>query len=167
MASCSSRISALHAGNVAGLCAVKNVRIQKLISLNALTLSREEAGYYAIMIFFAGFMIYMLFLQIVVSNFVFPHPNYQCLTALRILYQKENNVKLWEKLTKLESHCKERKETEKYEGDRIAIAQFIRKFFKLEEKFSEEEILRVCGILQVGNKLSFYYLTCTHSLLVL
>ncbi|GLV35060.1 SET and MYND domain containing arthropod-specific member 1 [Carabus blaptoides fortunei] len=88
--------------------------------------------------------------RIVVSNFVFPHPNYQCLTILRILFQKENDAKLWEKLMKLESHCKERKETEKYENDRVSVAQFIRKFFKLEEKFTEEEILRICGILQVN-----------------
>lgn len=50
---------------------------------------------------------------------------------------------------KLQSHCEERQHTEKYESDRVTVAQFIKNFFKLEDEFSEEEILKMCGIVQV------------------
>lgn len=91
-----------------------------------------------------------MFLQINISDFVYPHPNYQCLIVLRCLYQKEHNKELWDKLMSLDSHCKDREGTEKYESDRITIAQFIRRFYQLEESFTEEEILKVCGVVQVN-----------------
>lgn len=101
------------------------------------------------------FLIYKLykvrnmFFQVSISNFIFPHPNYQSIFVLRCLYQKENNPEVWNKLMKLQSHCEERKGTEKYEADKTCIAQFIRKFYKLEDKFTEEEILKICGVVQV------------------
>lgn len=78
-----------------------------------------------------------------------PHPNYQSITVLRCLYQRDHDEKLWAKLQALESHCDDRRGTEKWNHDRKMVAEFIWKFFKLEGKFSEEEIMKCCGILQV------------------
>jgi len=55
---------------------------------------------------------------------------------------------MWERLQSLQSHCAERKGTPHYEEDRVTVAQFVRRFFNLQD-FEEEEILRICGILQV------------------
>jgi len=55
---------------------------------------------------------------------------------------------MWERLQSLQSHCADRKGTPRYEEDRVTVAQFVRRFFNLQD-FEEEEILRICGILQV------------------
>lgn len=85
-----------------------------------------------------------------ITTFGMPHPNYQCITVLRCLYQRDHNEKLWKKLQSLQSHCEERKGTDKWNNDKKMIADFIWKFFKLECTFSEEEIMRCCGILQIN-----------------
>lgn len=87
--------------------------------------------------------------QITISTFGSTHPSYQCVTVLRCLYQKQFLSETWKKIDLLQSHCAERKLTSKYEKDRVSIAQFILNFFKLRQVFTEEEILRVCGILMV------------------
>ncbi|KAJ8926141.1 hypothetical protein NQ314_021523, partial [Rhamnusium bicolor] len=78
------------------------------------------------------------------------HPTYQCITVLRCLYQKQFLPEVWKKIELLQSHCEERKGTQKYEQDRVAVAQFIIRFFKLENVFTEEEIMKVCGIVLVN-----------------
>jgi hypothetical protein len=55
---------------------------------------------------------------------------------------------MWARLLSLQSHCEERRKTPRYEAERTTIAQFVRRFFGLEE-FDEGEILRICGIIQV------------------
>lgn len=79
-----------------------------------------------------------------------PHPNYQCITALRCLYQRDHNPKVWDKLQGLQSHCEERKNTDKWSHDKKMICNFISSFFKLENVFTEEEIMKICGIIQVS-----------------
>ncbi|KAJ8867004.1 hypothetical protein PR048_032866 [Dryococelus australis] len=86
-------------------------------------------------------------LQMNVKNFGCTHPLYQCVTVLRLLHLRSTNPTIWHKLSALESHCQQRQQTQRYEDDRVAVAQFARTFFKLSE-FSEEEILRACGIIQ-------------------
>ncbi|KAH1025994.1 SET domain-containing protein SmydA-8 isoform X1 [Dendroctonus ponderosae] len=88
--------------------------------------------------------------KITISTFGSIHPSYQCVTVLRCLYQKQFLSETWKKIDLLQSHCAERKLTSKYEKDRVSIAQFILNFFKLRQVFTEEEILRVCGILMVN-----------------
>ncbi|XP_023948158.1 SET domain-containing protein SmydA-8 [Bicyclus anynana] len=85
-----------------------------------------------------------------ITNFGTPHPNYQSITVLRCLYQRDNNQKLWAKLQALETHNDDRRGTEKWNYDRKMIAEFIWKFFKLEGKFNEEEIMTCCGIIQIN-----------------
>lgn len=88
------------------------------------------------------------FPQVSIRNFEVAHPMYQCVTVLRCLFLKDADPAAWEKISSLESHCQHRKGTPKYEADRVAVAQFVRRFFKVEH-VDEEEILRVCGIVQV------------------
>ncbi|KAL0871524.1 hypothetical protein ABMA27_005238 [Loxostege sticticalis] len=88
--------------------------------------------------------------KVSISTFGVPHPNYQSITVLRCLYQRDHDEKLWAKLQALESHCDDRRGTEKWNHDRKMVAEFIWKFFKLEGKFSEEEIMKCCGILQIN-----------------
>jgi hypothetical protein len=90
-------------------------------------------------------------LQVTVRNYLQPHPIYRCVTTLRCLYLRDSNPVLWERLRSLESHCPERKKTSQYEEDRVTVAQFARRFFQLQD-FEEEEILRMCGILQVRSE---------------
>lgn len=53
---------------------------------------------------------------------------------------------------KLESHNDKRKGSEKYESDRSFIAQFLYRFFKVTpQEYTEEDILKVCGIIQVSD----------------
>ncbi|KAJ9593991.1 hypothetical protein L9F63_014586, partial [Diploptera punctata] len=87
--------------------------------------------------------------KVSVRNFLQDHPMYQSVTVLRYLYQRNSNPMLWDKLQTLESHCEQRKKLPKYEEDRVTVAQFVRRFFNCQD-FTEEEILRICGILQVN-----------------
>ncbi|CAI6343887.1 unnamed protein product [Macrosiphum euphorbiae] len=89
--------------------------------------------------------------KIEIKDFTNPHPSYQSITVIRCLYQKHNNPEVWAKLTKLESHCASRRGGSKYETDRIWIADHLRRFFKLDPtEWPADEILRVCGIVQVN-----------------
>lgn len=88
--------------------------------------------------------------KISITTFGEPHPNYQCITTLRCLYQRDNNNKLWTKLQAMESHCEDRKDTDKWNNDKKIVCQFIWNFFKLENTFSEDEIMRCCGIIQIN-----------------
>ncbi|KAH9632380.1 hypothetical protein HF086_011880 [Spodoptera exigua] len=74
----------------------------------------------------------------------------KCITVLRCLYQRDHNKKLWDKIQALQSHCEDRKNTDKWNNDKKMVADFIWKFFKLEGTFSEEEIMKCCGILQIN-----------------
>lgn len=89
--------------------------------------------------------------KISIRNFGITHPSYSCITVLRILYQKQFLPEIWKKIKQLQSHHEERRGTQKYEQERLQIAQFILKFFKLDGVFSEEEIMRVCGIVTVNS----------------
>ncbi|XP_060522819.1 SET domain-containing protein SmydA-8-like isoform X2 [Cylas formicarius] len=88
--------------------------------------------------------------KVTISTFGTVHPSYQCITALRCLYQKQFLSNIWKKLDLLESHCEQRKSTPKYQNERITVAQFILRFFKLKKIFTEEDIMRICGIIMVN-----------------
>ncbi|KAF6214048.1 hypothetical protein GE061_011778 [Apolygus lucorum] len=88
--------------------------------------------------------------KVKISQFTSPHPTYSCVTPLRALFLKSKDPWAWEKLTSLESHTEERKQDGKYEQDRFSVAAFLRRFYKLEKEFSEEEILKISGIIQIN-----------------
>lgn len=86
-----------------------------------------------------------------INDFTIPHPSYQSIIVIRCLYQKQNNSGVWAKLTRLESHCTSRRGGYKYESDKIWIADYLYRFFKLDpSEYTTDEILRVCGIVQVN-----------------
>lgn len=86
-----------------------------------------------------------------IKNFTIPHPSYQSIMVIRCLYQKNNNPDVWDKLNSLESHCTSRRGGSKFEADKIWIADYLHRFFKLDPaEWSTDEILRVCGIVQVN-----------------
>ena len=87
--------------------------------------------------------------QVSIRHFNIIHPSYQCITALRCLHQKQFLPEVWERLDGLESHCDERKSTQKYQMEKKTVVEFIRRFFKL-DCFDDEELLRICGILMVN-----------------
>lgn len=62
---------------------------------------------------------------------------------------KETKVETWDKLIQLESHCDERRGSVLWLNDREGVAKFIQRFFKC-NKWSEEEILKVAGIVQIN-----------------
>ncbi|XP_050677182.1 SET domain-containing protein SmydA-8 [Leptidea sinapis] len=88
--------------------------------------------------------------KVTITNYGDPHPNYQCITVLRCLYQRDHNQILWEKLQALESQCEARRRTPKWQSDKKMIADFICNFFKLGKLFSEDEIMKCCGIIQMN-----------------
>ncbi|CAH1400343.1 unnamed protein product [Nezara viridula] len=88
--------------------------------------------------------------KVKISNFTTPHPTYACITPLRLLYAKHTDSKLWAKISSLESHPEERKKDGKWEQERFAVAKLLRRFYKLEEEVTEDEILEICGIIQIN-----------------
>lgn len=87
--------------------------------------------------------------KVSLKQFFSPHPTYQCVTTLRCLMMKETKVETWDKLIELESHCEERRGSVLWLNDREGVAKFIQRFFKC-SKWSEEEILKMAGIVQIN-----------------
>uniref|UniRef100_A0A1B6KW78 MYND-type domain-containing protein n=1 Tax=Graphocephala atropunctata TaxID=36148 RepID=A0A1B6KW78_9HEMI len=85
-----------------------------------------------------------------ISHFISPHPSYECITALRMCYARDNNPTLWAKLKSLQSHTEDRKDTQKYKEDTRSIAQFLRRFYKIEDEFTDTEIMDIWGVVQVN-----------------
>lgn len=79
-----------------------------------------------------------------------PHPTYQCMIVLRCLLLKDNAPEKWEKLIRLESHSDERRGSIQWCNDREGVAKFIPRFFKCDNKWTEEEILHMSGIVQIN-----------------
>lgn len=89
--------------------------------------------------------------RVSVKHFGISHPIYRCIVVLRCLYQKLFLPKVWKRIDCLEAHREERQANcMSYEEERVNVAQFILKFFKLGGSFSEEDIMRVCGIVTVS-----------------
>ncbi|XP_037960921.1 SET domain-containing protein SmydA-8 isoform X2 [Teleopsis dalmanni] len=75
-----------------------------------------------------------------------------CITPLRILLAKENDPIRWEReIAQMEYHDRERRAlTEIWNADRINIAQYLRGPCMLADRFSEDLIMQVVGILEVN-----------------
>lgn len=78
-------------------------------------------------------------------------PQYECITPLRVLLAKEKYPEKWESEVKvLESHAKERRNTEMWEVETINVVNFLQKVCKLKNRFSEDLIHFVCGVLETN-----------------
>ncbi|XP_013101327.2 SET domain-containing protein SmydA-8 isoform X2 [Stomoxys calcitrans] len=75
-----------------------------------------------------------------------------CITPLRVLLAKEADPERWEKeVAPMEYHDKERREnSELWNADLVNIAQYLRGPCKLGDRFSEDLIMQVVGILEVN-----------------
>jgi len=80
-----------------------------------------------------------------------PYPVYEVITILRCLYLKQTFDAKWKKLRELEPHEEARKKNGKYDRDAATMLRVIREFLKIPEStFSTQEILDVCGVLNVN-----------------
>lgn len=92
-----------------------------------------------------------------IRNFGMPHPSYQSMATLRCLALKDSQPAKWRRLLEMEGHWEERKNSPRHEQERFGVAQFILRVFpKLKDEFSEEDILRVCGIMNVRQRMTVW-----------
>ncbi|XP_037049425.1 SET domain-containing protein SmydA-8-like [Bradysia coprophila] len=74
-----------------------------------------------------------------------------CITPLRFLLQKEVNPKRWDaEIALMEHHVERRRLTEQWNADQQNVVQYLCGPCKLQDRFSEELIQQVCGILEVN-----------------
>jgi len=90
-------------------------------------------------------------LQMPASCYNKPYPIYEVVTILRCLSLKQTSDSKWKKLRELEPHEEARKKNGKYDRDIATMLRVIREFLKIPESlFSNQEILDVCGVLNVN-----------------
>uniref|UniRef100_A0A146L8D6 Protein msta, isoform A n=2 Tax=Lygus hesperus TaxID=30085 RepID=A0A146L8D6_LYGHE len=82
-----------------------------------------------------------------------PGPQLESITPLRALLASEKDLKRWEsEVVSLMDHNSLRKENQEvWEAERINVVEFLRNRCKLSERFSEDLIRKVCGILEVNS----------------
>lgn len=80
-----------------------------------------------------------------------PHPMYQCVSPIRSLLLKDVAPKKWQQLNELESHQNLRRGSAQWKNDVEGIAKSLPRIFKVEkDKYPEDEIMRITGILQIN-----------------
>ncbi|KAL7741377.1 hypothetical protein ACLKA6_013817 [Drosophila palustris] len=79
-------------------------------------------------------------------------PQLDCITPLRVLLAKESQPERWlNEVAPMEHHEQARRENaDVWHADRVNIAQYLRGPCKLAERFSEELIMQVVGVLEVN-----------------
>ncbi|XP_064542028.1 SET domain-containing protein SmydA-8 isoform X2 [Drosophila montana] len=79
-------------------------------------------------------------------------PQLDCITPLRVLLAKEAQPERWiNEVAPMEHHEQARRENaDVWHADRVNIAQYLRGPCKLAERFSEELIMQVVGVLEVN-----------------
>ncbi|KAK3925491.1 SET domain-containing protein SmydA-8, isoform A [Frankliniella fusca] len=78
-------------------------------------------------------------------------PQYECITPLRVLLAKEKDPARWEREVKvLMTHSDKRKANPQWGANQVNVVDFLRKRCKLEERFSEDAVHEVIGILEVN-----------------
>ncbi|ALC41160.1 CG8503 [Drosophila busckii] len=87
--------------------------------------------------------------KVSVQEFNGPHPLYNCISTVRCLLINETNPANAEKFKQLEALEQTRRGSNQWKADLASIGQFIPKFFRT-QKFSEDEIMRAVGALQIN-----------------
>ncbi|EDW52515.1 SET domain-containing protein SmydA-8 isoform X1 [Drosophila sechellia] len=79
-------------------------------------------------------------------------PQLDCIMPLRVLLAKEANPERWDnEVAPMEHHKEERqKDADVWHADRVNIAQYLRGPCQLANRFSEELIMQVVGVLEVN-----------------
>ncbi|XP_077295415.1 SET and MYND domain containing, arthropod-specific, member 3 [Arctopsyche grandis] len=87
-----------------------------------------------------------------VSDSTKPCLQFDCITPLRMLLSKEKNPVRWEKeVAVMEDHETERRQKPTWDVDNVNIVGYLREPCKLRDRFPEEIIQKVCGILEVNS----------------
>ncbi|VVC87245.1 unnamed protein product [Leptidea sinapis] len=78
-------------------------------------------------------------------------PQLDCITPLRMLLAKERDPSRWQQeIDMMETHTEERKKQASWAADYNNIVNFLLNHCKLGARFTEEDIIRVCGIIAVN-----------------
>lgn len=88
--------------------------------------------------------------KISMKQYFNPHPMYQWITTLRCLLLSHQSPEKYNKLLKLESHCDERRGTLQWQNDSNNIAKFILRFFNCSNRWTEDIIMKMNGIVQIN-----------------
>ncbi|XP_046392646.1 uncharacterized protein LOC124160706 [Ischnura elegans] len=79
------------------------------------------------------------------------NPMLQCITPLRLLLGKEKDPARWaEEVEPMEAHMEKRRNTLNWNSDLVNVSGFLRKACRLAEKYSDDDVLWACGVLQVN-----------------
>ncbi|KAJ1521110.1 hypothetical protein ONE63_002812 [Megalurothrips usitatus] len=78
-------------------------------------------------------------------------PQYECISPLRLLLAGEREPARWDAEVKaLMTHSERRRQNPQWAANQVNVVDFLRKKCKLEARFSEEDVHRVIGILEVN-----------------
>jgi len=78
-------------------------------------------------------------------------PQFECITPLRVLLQKDKDPERWEAEVKdLEAHSDSRKNDPDWDIEQVNVVEFLRNKCKLADKFTEDEIHWAIGVLEVN-----------------
>ncbi|OXU17269.1 hypothetical protein TSAR_015909 [Trichomalopsis sarcophagae] len=79
--------------------------------------------------------------KVTITGFGIAHPTYKCISVVRALALRETNPEAYDRFTKLASgELEEPRE----------VARFVKRFFDKLDDFSEDEIARAAGIMQIN-----------------
>ncbi|XP_053998660.1 SET domain-containing protein SmydA-8-like isoform X1 [Hylaeus anthracinus] len=88
--------------------------------------------------------------KVSITEFGYPHPSYQCINVIKVLSMKNNNPECYQKLLSLEGHSDRLKEERSFNFEKPTnTVNFIKRFFKTDD-ISEEEMIKIIGVLQVN-----------------
>lgn len=88
-------------------------------------------------------------IKVQVNKFMQVNQMYECITPLRCLWLKDNDPAKWAALSQMESHLERRMNTDVHEVNQANVVDFLQKYLRV-LNFSEEEIHRVCGVIDVN-----------------
>ncbi|XP_045622293.2 SET domain-containing protein SmydA-8, partial [Procambarus clarkii] len=88
-------------------------------------------------------------IKVQVHKFMQVNQMYECITPLRCLWLKEKDPSKWSTLSQMESHMKERINTDVHEVNQANVVDFMNQYLKV-KSFTPEEIHTVCGIIDVN-----------------
>ncbi|CAH1406319.1 unnamed protein product [Nezara viridula] len=75
----------------------------------------------------------------------------ECITPLRTLIVSEKQNEQWEKeVSNMEAHTEERRKKIEWAAEQVNVVNFLVEACKLKDRFNEDKIQKICGILEVN-----------------
>ncbi|KAG0712785.1 SET domain-containing protein SmydA-8, isoform A [Chionoecetes opilio] len=87
--------------------------------------------------------------KVEVHKFMQVNQMYECITPLRCLWLRDNDAPGWAALSLMEAHQGHRRATNVHEMNQVNVVNFMKQYLKV-TAFEEEEIHRICGIIDVN-----------------